>query len=814
MLKVLLSFLMMGTAALQAMGTADTRVPVTLLEEPAEGIVYAVYENAEDEEPLAERLIVDKQGFLTIPSAYKSCFLQQETTISGAYFTKDKIPVEELTEIELDPIDVVLQPHYGEESLEGTFILKDGEKEKEVKGNEEIAIGHLLEAGRKYQLIEKEQQKYMPIDVEIEVAEFAPKEQVVYVLEHEKKARIVFEGPKETLVHLYEDEKGEKPLLDGEEPLTAKIGEEIWLQGGKYSYRAEYPDTYYEDEEVHVIDVDHEKEEQIILRPKPLQMHVFMEGSENYQIILQDGEKEMAKYSNDGKEHVFTVQRDHTYTIKTAAQAGFYDLEPVSVHVDPKGSCPKVHLQPSAFTVFARIMEEGHAYRGTVIVRDTQGRILQRIPCTEEGVMITGLVQGETYVMSALSIDQYACSDSLTMTITRESKYDIRFPVISFAELTLQNENGSVYGLYQDARCKFAARDQKGHDLVRIKGGRYRLRVGTYYLKQLEKGTKQYPWLGVEKITVSRHGTTVDLPYEPCLVTLGASIKGSEDHLQMDLLVRDNGRIIERFTGKKICALEPGRSYTLAQASDLKGFIPVQPLSFTVPMTKQESAYQLVVEPYHTLHVEVPVETRLYMDERGEQPVYDIYDRQVIFAGERKDADLREGEYYLYIPSQGKGYYGGGMRKIGVHQAYVPYVEDLQKVRLAVELKDHRGAYVEGALLALLDETGTEQERWVSTSSAHELQCELEAGKAYKLKQLKAPMGHKKMETDIVYTMPATAPDEIPVLTIHTEQFTEKKVNKSAPQHESVHEEEKHVVMWSWLLGISGIAAAVLCWKK
>ena len=68
------------------------------------------------------------------------------------------------------------------------------------------------------------------------------------------------------------------------------------------------------------------------------------------------------------------------------------------------------------------------------------------------------------------------------------------------------------------------------------------------------------------------------------------------------------------------------------------------------------------------------------------------------------------------------------------------------------------GTAVEGAVLAILDSTGKEVERWTSTSSAHRVTADLTIGATYTLREISAPAGFV-VAPDQTFTVPTDGKD-------------------------------------------------------
>ena len=812
MLKVVLSCLLFAMAGIHASGNGNVReISVTLNNEKAVGVAHEVLY----EEEVKDVVVSDEDGFIQVTENMEDMCLRQKTSIQGAYYTEECLPIRDLYEIALDPIETVLLPKYDDEERESEFTLLNGEEKIVVKGKGKVAIGKYVEAGEIYRIKEKDPEDFRPIDMEIAISRYKPLRAEEIELSHQRRGRLVFKGPEGAVIGLYEDMEGKKKLMREGKHVSSKAGETIYLDDGMYGADIEYPALYYEDDEMLQVVMDRSQEETVIIEGRPVQpkIHVTVPGKNNCQIFLMDGKQEIATYENDGKEHVIPVERAKTYQIYAKARPGFYDAEPVECKVNAQGPDPHVELSVRPFAVSVKITEDGLGHVGHILVRDEKGYILQKVPCGENGVEISGLEQGHTYVLSVMASQMHTSSEALTMTIAGESHYDVNLPVISYADLTFEQENGSLYALYSNRQCTDIARDVSGHVLQRFTGGMHRLRAGTYYLKQMEKGEKQYPWIGVKEIVLKRGGMKTILPYEPCKVSLQA-VSTDGETLDMELVLRSGGMIVERFRKLKECVLEPGRKYVLEQAQDMKGYIHANPVSFTVPLHKKENKYALHTEAYRTLMVDAPVEAKLYKDEKGLLEAGDIYGREVVFGNGHKAYDLRAGVYYLKYTGMPNGYYvPTRMNKIELFQNYVPYIETFRPVRLQVAFKDEQNKFASGAVFALYDESGKEMERWVTDADVHETSCLLNAGKAYTLKQLEVPSGHKRMETDIVYTMPNEEPQETPLLTVRTDMYdTHVKLEKK--KEGSSEKRQERFEAWILPVGVLMVFAVVTIMVK
>ena len=760
----------------------------TFVVDVPDGLSYALYEDAActkevlaDGEPVTVSV---EEGKLMIPVAYEGMWLKETKTKEGYYPSEEPVEIKEDMEFVQEPIEYVISLLPEGEVGEGfVFEIVDEEgNATEVTIEESLDIGPYLSAGETFVLREKSvpEEYVLNGDVTIEVPLEKPEEALHLDLVYERKTVLLFKGDTDSGagIMLYQDEAGTEPL---KEDGYYHMDEKICLDAGTYWYRIEeIGEMYYENKTMYRLDID-PSAFQYMEETVPVERVKFVVQMEESPYILHvyhDG-KETAAFQADGRAHVLYGVRESTYTIRAEALHDAYDLADMVVETGAVNEENKLVLKPHPFVVHARILDsyQNTFLAGTIVVKDDAGQEVTRVKTDGGYAKITGLSAGHTYWLEALETGSIHPLEGVKLVVEGSEIFNLDVPAVTFVSFSLTTKDkDALFSLYQDEDCTIAAHDQNNNLLEDVTQGTYTLMPGTYFLKQTAFGNTYYRNSAVQKLEVTGN-LSKEIPADEVRVVLGGR-EGENVLSDIQLELWEEGEVIERWQGEKTFVLERGKVYTLRQSAPLSGYLTAEERLFSTPVEKPEEAlsYHLQAEAYTilTLSGEENAGAMLYTDEACMSVAYTVDGlvAEVHMDGSGiKRLRMPRGSYYL-LETGGAGFYDmGEIRKIELSSSYAEASLSPVPVTFSVRFLDASGLPVQGASFSLRDEAGNVLEEWNSGEEAYEIKVKLLAGGAYIIHQDKAPDGYERMKTDIVYTTPLSAPDNMPVLTIEAKQY-------------------------------------------
>lgn len=804
---------------------------------------FMVYEDAECSAPLLlegeeVRVKCDEEGILIIPSSLEGNWIREMRPVSGYYASECGTLIENGAKVNMDPIILSLHSSfpYSDGAEEVTYVFAEGNETKEIPWNCAEDAGKYLEAGRTYTVSEKnipdlytaaEQQ-------EIEVPLMKPEEDIRIVFPHERLAYAEFHADPEARaeIALFKDEAGNEPVMAEGVPSVLKTGEKIALAKGRYWYRTvSCSESFYEDTRMYPLEVNPEKvtlyKEQIVLhRPK---LRIRMNGTSDYRITVKQNGSIAAQWQNDGEEHVIDALRNTAYTIAASPGKDVYGIEDQTVMTGNEGGDPSIVLEPRPFAVHVQIVNQvtGQPEEGTVTVQDQSGQILQELKCSRNGSQVKDLLPDTVYLLQAQESKNTFSSEWHSINADGRQEIHVRLSVQPWVNAALSfGDSASRYTLFLDEACSMPASDREGTVLQDLSGGNYVIRPGSYYLKQTLSAEDEYPDSAVHAVNFSGMQTEESVQISPAKVeaVLQAADAETGKVIPAELQLFEDGKPLMGWKdGGRTVRLKRGRSYLLQLRMPLSGYLSEEKITFAMPqhVPEEPPVFALNLKPYCVLSLQAetednrsvpPFAASLYMDKQGMRKAEDIYGKpaDLIMNGESPvTVPLACGTYYLFPDEEEADLF----HEAGPFRIEVSGKSSLQQVKvspvaLGISFSSENGKGLTGASFELRNEQGDILDEWTTDGGIHYVLHGLRRGQTVVLHQKKAPDGYGRMQTDIVYTLPETLMDEVPVLPVQAEKYNvsqEQRERTPVADTEDLLKEKRRLR----LLACAGVPLAV-----
>ena len=235
-----------------------------------------------------------------------------------------------------------------------------------------------------------------------------------------------------------------------------------------------------------------------------------------------------------------------------------------------------------------------------------------------------------------------------------------------------------------------------------------------------------------------------------------------------------------------------------------------KPVSFTIPSYKEAMDLVLECEAYVNLKILSDGLFALYEDPYCTYLSKDIYGNYT-----KKDTNkewfLREGTYYLKQLQAPYGFYVDEMvQKIvaGSEESLIQRSVEIHPISFEITYVNENGEKLSGAIYSVLDQDGNEigiinDNQHVFTSDV------LYPGMTFRLHEVSSPSGYVSHETDIVYTVPESYPEQIPCIQFRYAKITEAKAPVIKEVKEIIPEDSSTFPYAVVIGGIAGVFAFI-----
>ena len=246
-------------------------------------------------------------------------------------------------------------------------------------------------------------------------------------------------------------------------------------------------------------------------------------------------------------------------------------------------------------------------------------------------------------------------------------------------------------------------------------------------------------------------------------------------------LLDDSANVLSTFLSQEVetiySYLERNHAYAI-RIKHIDGLYTYdkKPVSFTMPSYKEATDLVLECEAYVNLKIQSDGLFALYEDPYCTYLCKDIYGNYT-----KKDTNkewfLREGTYYLKQLQAPNGFYVDEMvQKIVVssEESLIQRSVEMHPISFEIVCVSENGEKLNGAIYSILDQDGNEigminDDQHVFTSNV------LYPGMTFRLHEISHPSGYVSHETDIVYTVPESYPEQIPCIQFRYAKISEAK---------------------------------------
>ena len=539
-----------------------------------------------------------------------------------------------------------------------------------------------------------------------------------------------------------------------------------------------------------------------------------------------------------GESHKLTLSVGSYTLTETTAPQGYVVAESIEFTVNDDGTVTSAALENGKLVMvddyedywvyIEKTDGDGSTVAGAVLaVLDENGSEVERWT-TEEGVVKDlALPMGEYTLTEISAPDGYEKADDITFTVKADGT----------VESDALNVNGYIEMVDKKKKfdVEFAKADENGNKisgakLELAKDGAFaaewvssadstqtvKLVPGSYFLNEIET-PEGYVRIDTVKFTVNDDGTITDIVNAALVdgvITITDKyrrytvyIKKKDDtYLYVEgavlAVLDENGSEVERWTTEegvvKDLALPMGE-YTLTEISAPDGYEKADDITFTVKADGTVESDALNVNGY----IEMVDKKKKFdvefakADENGNKISGAKLElaKDGAFAAEwvssadsTQTVKLVPGSYFLNEIETPEGYVRIDTVKFTVNDdgtitdivnaalvdGVITITDKYRRYTVYIKKKDDTYLYVEGAVLAVLDENGSEVERWTTEEDAAK-KLALPMGE-YTLTEISAPEGYEKAD-DITFTVKADGIVEIDALNVNGNiEMVDKKV--------------------------------------
>ena len=176
-----------------------------------------------------------------------------------------------------------------------------------------------------------------------------------------------------------------------------------------------------------------------------------------------------------------------------------------------------------------------------------------------------------------------------------------------------------------------------------------------------------------------------------------------------------------------------------------------------------------------------------------------------------KEWFLREGTYYLKQLQAPYGFYVDEMvQKIvaGSEESLIQRSVEMHPISFEITYVNENGEKLSGAIYSVLDQDG--KEIGIINDNQHVFTSDvLYPGMTFRLHEVSSPSGYVSHETDIVYTVPESYPEQIPCIQFRYAKITEAKAPVIKEVKEIIPEDSSTFPYAVVFCGIAGVFAFI-----
>lgn len=802
-----------------------------------EGMKYALYEDKECETPIQDEngdvcITFEKQSVnLSLPQ--EKVYAKQIKTVQGYYLDPTVYAVEEKNTFPCFPIHVT----YTSDVVDTTYVLKDDKDTVllEWNGEESGEIAYDFEIQHTYTIQEKQPTPYQHMQpVSFEIQSEPVKEPMKIACMHEAygvlhvQAKDQEENAVEEVTYaLYEEATCENQVKDIHENLCEALirqDEELsWdLKAGIYYLKQiGISELYYRQNRVVEIDVKDSETMNLVVHEKRVIVDVILRNKETEEdiggaVYCEQLQKEICSNTK------VYLSRNTAYDFRDEMHPdGFYPCTSFQYQTSEfeKEEQIIVYFQP--FTVSISLVNEDTSKdlsSGTYAILNENQQEVMRFSLDGSAFVTSSLHDGICYTLREIASEKgyLSLQEKQILIDSNGSSSLIAFTYAKtpYTNLTLQLLDGKQkvngkYTLYTDAACQTICKDIYGNYVENVE--KASIRNGTYYVLLNDVDSHYYLMDGCKKVVCDQGNQlfSMDMEHTGIHVEVKDS-HGRKDDVVLELL-DDSSNVLSTFLSQEVetidSYLERNHAYAI-RIKHIDGLYTYdkKPVSFTMPSHKEAMDFVLECEAYVNLKIQSDGLFALYEDPYCTYLCKDIYGNYT-----KKDTNkewfLREGTYYLKQLQAPNGFYVDEMvQKIVVSSeaSLIQRSVEMHPISFEIVCVSENGEKLNGAIYSILDQDGNEigminDDQHVFTSDV------LYPGMTFRLHEINHPSGYVSHETDIVYTVPESYPEQIPCIQFRYAKISEAKAPVIKEVKEVIQEDSSSFPYAIVIGGIAGV---------
>lgn len=412
-----------------------------------------------------------------------------------------------------------------------------------------------------------------------------------------------------------------------------------------------------------------------------------------------------------------------------------------------------------------------------LILTDEQGQILERWTSGSEPHKVSAILkEGANYILhEEWAPDGYGYSKDIVFTVWKEGI--VQKVVMADRLTTVRIQKTDITGEKEIPGAVMQVLDLDGNMIEswvsteiphEITG---KLIAGNEYILHEEYAPKGYAYGEDVHFLVPTDGKTVEVSMKdkPTHVSIQKTdITGEKEIPGAELQITDaDGILVEQWISEEkphdiIGKLEAGKTYTLHESYAPKGYAYASDITFMVSrngtidkvVMKDKLTHVSVRKTDITGEKETPGAVMQILDEEGqvlEAWISDSYSHEIT-------GKLEAGKSYTlheeYAPS-GYGYSADIKFTVSTDGTIdkVMMKDEVTKLEI-IKIDKFSKLPVAGAKLQILTENGQIVDEWTSTDQAYPIYGKLIAGKEYRIQEVKAPDGYRRLTEQILVTVP------------------------------------------------------------
>lgn len=806
-----------------------------------EGMKYGLYEDAECEKPLQDEngdvciTFEEKSVNLSLPQ--EKVYAKQIKTVQGYYLDPTVYAVEKRNTFPCFPIHVV----YTSDVIDTTYVLKDDKDTVLLEWNAEESgeIAYDFEIQHTYTIQEKQPVSYQHMKpVSFEIQSEPAKEPMMIVCMHEAygilhvQAKDQEENAVEEVAYaLYEEATCENQVKDIHKNLCEALirQDEVFSwelkEGTYYLKQIDISEQYYRQNRVVEINVKENETMNLVVHEKRVIADVILRNKETEADI--DGavycEQLQTEICSNTKVY---LSRNTSYDFRDEMHPdGFYPCTSFQYRTSEFEKEEQIIAYFQPFTVSISLVNEDTSKilsSGTYAILNENQQEVMRFSLEGASFVSSSLHDGICYTLREITSEKgYLSLQDKQMLIPssgNSSLIEFTYAKTPYTNLTLQLLDGKQkvngkYTLYTDAACQNICKDIYGNCVENVE--QTSIRNGTYYALLNDVDTHYYLMNECKKIVCDQGNQlfTMNMEHTGIHVEVKDS-HGRKDDVVLELLDASRN-VLSTFLSQEVETIYPylerNHSYAI-RIKHIDGLYTYdkKPVFFTIPSYKEAMDLVLECEAYVNLKILSDGLFALYEDPYCTYLSKDIYGNYT-----KKDTNkewfLREGTYYLKQLQAPYGFYVDEMvQKIvaGSEESLIQRSVEMHPISFEITYVNENGEKLSGAIYSVLDQDG--KEIGIINDNQHVFTSDvLYPGMTFRLHEVSSPSGYVSHETDIVYTVPESYPEQIPCIQFRYAKITEAKAPVIKEVKEIIPEDSSTFPYAVVFCGIAGVFAFI-----